>query len=76
MLSPARRARTRAQDGKALYTTVREFVENSLDAAESIGQLPAVDVTMCASAAAAHDAHPRRRLPDARAPPQRAAARR
>eukprot|EP00472_Partenskyella_glossopodia_P001009 CAMPEP_0197542394 /NCGR_PEP_ID=MMETSP1318-20131121/67680_1 /TAXON_ID=552666 /ORGANISM="Partenskyella glossopodia, Strain RCC365" /LENGTH=630 /DNA_ID=CAMNT_0043101653 /DNA_START=152 /DNA_END=2045 /DNA_ORIENTATION=+ len=28
--------------GKSLYTTVREFVENSLDAAESIGALPSV----------------------------------
>jgi hypothetical protein len=35
------------QDGKCLYTTVREFVENSLDAAESIGVLPEVSVTMC-----------------------------
>jgi hypothetical protein len=37
-----------AQDGKCLYTTVREFVENSLDAAEAIGVLPEVSITMCA----------------------------
>ncbi len=35
------------QPGKCLYTTVRELVENSLDAAESISQLPDIDVTMC-----------------------------
>ena len=35
-------------DGKCLYTTVREFVENSLDAAETIGKLPEVSITMCA----------------------------
>jgi DNA topoisomerase-6 subunit B len=34
-------------DGKALYTTVREFVENSLDAAESVHVPPCVEVTMC-----------------------------
>lgn len=32
--------------GKSLYTTVREFVENSLDAAESIQILPDVQVTI------------------------------
>ena len=32
--------------GKSLYTTVREFVENSLDAAESIQILPDVKVTI------------------------------
>lgn len=32
--------------GKSLYTTVREFVENSLDAAESIQILPEVSVTI------------------------------
>eukprot|EP00884_Botryococcus_braunii_P009390 jgi/Botrbrau1/18452/Bobra.0072s0035.1 len=32
--------------GKCLYTTVRELVENSLDAAESISQLPDIDVTI------------------------------
>ena len=32
--------------GKALYTTVREFVENSLDAAETMGRLPSVHVTI------------------------------
>ncbi len=37
------------QDGKSLYTTIREFVENALDAAESIGVLPSVDITMCAA---------------------------
>ena len=31
-----------------MYTTVREFVENSLDAAEAIGVLPEVSVAMCA----------------------------
>ena len=35
------------QDGKCLYTTIREFVENSLDAAEAIGVLPDVSITMC-----------------------------
>ena len=30
--------------GKALYTTIREFVENSLDAAESMGRLPTISV--------------------------------
>ena len=34
------------QAGKSLYTTVREFVENSLDAAESIDCLPSVSVTV------------------------------
>ena len=34
------------QPGKCLYTSVRELVENSLDAAESIGQLPVIAVTM------------------------------
>ncbi|KAJ3698325.1 hypothetical protein LUZ61_002030 [Rhynchospora tenuis] len=32
--------------GKSLYTTVREFVENSLDSAESISELPSVEVTI------------------------------
>ncbi|EIE26704.1 hypothetical protein COCSUDRAFT_11853 [Coccomyxa subellipsoidea C-169] len=32
--------------GKCLYTTVRELVENSLDAAESSGNLPDVEVTI------------------------------
>eukprot|EP00904_Undaria_pinnatifida_P002598 jgi/Undpi1/12339/HiC_scaffold_5.g02015.m1 len=32
--------------GKSLYTTIREFVENSLDAAESIGALPLVALTI------------------------------
>ena len=35
-----------AQPGKCLYTTVRELVENSLDAAESIGLLPDIDIEM------------------------------
>ncbi|KAK9811024.1 hypothetical protein WJX73_007287 [Symbiochloris irregularis] len=30
--------------GKCLYTTVRELVENSLDAAESVGALPDIDI--------------------------------
>ena len=34
------------QPGKCLYTSVRELVENSLDAAESIGQLPEIGITM------------------------------
>jgi len=33
-------------DGKCLYTTVRELVENALDACESIRQLPDVDITL------------------------------
>jgi DNA topoisomerase VI subunit B len=32
--------------GKSLYTTIRELVENSLDAAESIQQLPDIKVTV------------------------------
>ncbi|KAK9916719.1 hypothetical protein WJX75_006211 [Coccomyxa subellipsoidea] len=32
--------------GKCLYTTVRELVENSLDAAESSGQLPDIEITI------------------------------
>lgn len=34
------------QPGKCLYTTVRELVENSLDAAESGGRLPEIEITM------------------------------
>ena len=34
------------QPGKALYTTVRELVENGLDSAESIGEFPVIEVTM------------------------------
>ena len=34
------------QPGKCLYTTVRELVENSLDAAESIGALPEIEISM------------------------------
>lgn len=34
------------QPGKSLYTTVRELVENALDSAESIAELPLVEVTM------------------------------
>eukprot|EP01046_Picozoa_sp_COSAG06_P075905 COSAG06_NODE_23955_length_676_cov_1.681109_2_plen_119_part_01 len=30
--------------GKSLYTTIRELVENGLDACEQIGQLPAISV--------------------------------
>ncbi|GMH10304.1 hypothetical protein Nepgr_012145 [Nepenthes gracilis] len=32
--------------GKCLYTTMRELVENSLDSAESISELPVVEVTI------------------------------
>ncbi|CAN0173855.1 unnamed protein product, partial [Ectocarpus sp. 12 AP-2014] len=32
--------------GKSLYTTIRELVENSLDAAESIGALPHISLTI------------------------------
>ncbi|KAL0222550.1 hypothetical protein RCL1_002404 [Eukaryota sp. TZLM3-RCL] len=32
--------------GRSLYTTVREFVENSLDAAESVPVLPDIDVVI------------------------------
>ncbi|XP_038724789.1 uncharacterized protein LOC120016202 isoform X2 [Tripterygium wilfordii] len=31
---------------KSLYTTVRELVENSLDSAESISELPVVEIIM------------------------------
>lgn len=34
------------QPGKCLYTTIRELVENALDAAESISQLPDIDITV------------------------------
>lgn len=34
------------QPGKCLYTTVRELVENSLDSAESINELPDISITM------------------------------
>lgn len=34
------------QPGKCLYTTIRELVENALDAAESIRVLPDIDITM------------------------------
>ena len=34
------------QPGKCLYTSIRELVENSLDAAESIGQLPDIAITL------------------------------
>lgn len=34
------------QAGKSLYTTIRELVENSLDAAESIGALPLIALTI------------------------------
>lgn len=37
---------TFAQPGKSLYTTIRELVENSLDAAESIEVLPEIAVTI------------------------------
>ncbi|CAI9301834.1 unnamed protein product [Lactuca saligna] len=32
--------------GKSLYNTVRELVENALDSAESIGELPLVEITI------------------------------
>ncbi|XP_002981289.2 DNA topoisomerase 6 subunit B isoform X1 [Selaginella moellendorffii] len=32
--------------GKSLYTTVRELVENALDSAESIAELPTIEVTI------------------------------
>lgn len=32
--------------GKSLYTTIRELVENALDAAESIEELPDIELTM------------------------------
>ncbi|KAL4576878.1 hypothetical protein LXL04_012978 [Taraxacum kok-saghyz] len=32
--------------GKSLYTTVRELVENALDSAESIAELPLIEVTI------------------------------
>ncbi|KAG9450651.1 hypothetical protein H6P81_010616 [Aristolochia fimbriata] len=32
--------------GKSLYTTVRELVENSLDSAESISELPVIEITI------------------------------
>lgn len=32
--------------GKSLYTTVRELVENSLDSAEAISELPVVEITI------------------------------
>jgi len=32
--------------GKSLYTTLREFIENSLDSAESIGTLPEIDIAV------------------------------
>ncbi|CAM8961708.1 unnamed protein product [Rhodiola kirilowii] len=32
--------------GKSLYTTMRELVENALDSAESISQLPVVEITI------------------------------
>lgn len=34
------------QAGKCLYTTIRELVENGLDAAEAISVLPDIDVTV------------------------------
>ena len=37
------------QPGKSLYTTVREFIENSLDAAEDAGHLPSIEIEMYVS---------------------------
>ena len=34
------------QPGKSLYTSMRELVENSLDAAESINELPDIEISM------------------------------
>jgi DNA topoisomerase VI subunit B len=34
------------QPGKCLYTTIRELVENALDSAESIGNLPLVEISV------------------------------
>lgn len=34
------------QPGKCLYTTVRELVENALDSAESIDELPQISIIM------------------------------
>lgn len=39
------------QPAKSLYTTVRELIENSLDAAESIRRLPEIAVRMYVSVA-------------------------
>lgn len=35
-----------SQPGKCLYTTVRELVENALDSAESISELPIIEISM------------------------------
>lgn len=35
-----------SQPGKCLYTTIRELVENSLDSAESMNQLPNIEITV------------------------------
>lgn len=37
---------TSQQPGKCLYTTIRELVENALDAAESISQLPDIGISV------------------------------
>lgn len=37
---------TCAQAGKSLFTTIRELVENSLDAAEAVGILPSIEVSV------------------------------
>jgi hypothetical protein len=34
------------QPGKSLYTTLRELIENGLDAAEAIGELPDLEITI------------------------------
>lgn len=34
------------QPGKCLYTTIRELVENALDSAESISELPIIEIAM------------------------------
>lgn len=38
-----------SQPGKSLYTTVRELVENALDSAEAIAELPIIEITMYVS---------------------------
>lgn len=45
-MSAHRNQSTGLQAGKSLYTTIRELVENSLDAAESIGALPHISLTI------------------------------
>jgi DNA topoisomerase-6 subunit B len=46
------RSRLRSQPGKSLYTTVRELVENSLDACESLRVLPDIELSITELSAA------------------------